>query len=305
MLHNANIHQITRVQGRGALLKTASSLWTCSKRSLGDSPQEHLKTSSQRPEASTGSHNFFSGLRYNGKASDSAVLYTWCCLVQSRRPGAVLFRFSLPQDPSQPGEKPQPQVQVHPAQLPGEGDLQAPRRAGAEPGALVAAAPRQVPPQLPSLGPFLPPRPPSPELHARVGRSGWRADLDFARRGSSPPPTRTRRRRRLPLRRGRGPGPAGELPQAPQALQAPAPPACRPRRQGRASPRPPTRASCQQPATQHQLQPISLLDASSGRLRAPKSDCHTSPMLSFLLEHTGEVISTSSTTRRSEIPIGS
>lgn len=114
----------------------------------------------------------------------------------------------MPQDPSQPGEKPQPQVQVHPAQLPGEGDLQAPgasgptRRAGAEPGALVAAAPRQVPPQLPSLLPFLPPRPPSPELHARVGRSGLRADLDFAHRGSSPPPTRSRRRRRLPLRRG-------------------------------------------------------------------------------------------------------
>lgn len=56
---------------------------------------------------------------------------------------------------------------------------------------------------------------------------------------------------------GRGPEPAGELPQAPLALQAPAPPARRPRHQGRTSTLPPTQASCQQPAAQHQLQPIS------------------------------------------------
>lgn len=44
---------------------------------------------------------------------------------------------------------------------------------------------------------------------------------------------------------GRGPGPAGELPQAPLALQAPAPPARRPRHQGRARQRcgPPGRAA--------------------------------------------------------------
>lgn len=87
---------------------------------------------------------------------------------------------------------------------------------------------------------------PSPGLRARVCRSGCRADLDFARRGSSPPPTRVRSQRRPP------PAAAGarararrRVPASPLPLQAPAPPTRRPRRQGRARLRcrPPGRAA--------------------------------------------------------------
>lgn len=167
---------------------------------------------------------------------------------------------------------------------PSEGDFQAPGASGrtrracaAERGALMAAAPRQVPPQLPSLRPVLPLRPSSPELHARVGHCGWRADLDFARRGSSPPPTRSGRQRRLPLRRGRGPGPCRRAPASPAGSAgpgatsaSPSPPGARVSAAAHPGELPAARSAAPAAADKP-------ADASPGRPRAPKSDGHTSP----------------------------
>lgn len=152
----------------------------------------------------------------------------------------------------------------------------------------------------PPAAPGLPPRPRSPGLRARVCRSGWRADLDFARRGSSPPPTRVRRQRRLPLRRGRGPGPAGELPQARWL--------CRPRRHQRvalaargarvsAAAHPGELPGARSAAPAAADKPP---DASPGRPLARKRDCHTLPTLTSPLKHSSEAVFTGSTTRRSE-----
>lgn len=172
---------------------------------------------------------------------------------------------------------------MHLAQLPGRGDLQAPgassprlraRRKGGSrsPAGPTAAALRP---------PRLSPRPPSPELHARVGHSWWRADLDFARRGSSPPPTRVQRQRRLPLRRGarararrRAPAsPAGSA--GPRATStSPSPPGARVSAAAHPGELP---AACSAaPAAADKP-----ANASPGRPRALKSDCHTSPHAEF------------------------
>lgn len=172
----------------------------------------------------------------------------------------MLFRSLLPQDPSQPREKPQPQVQVHPAQLPGEGGLQPPgcssrgRRAGRRGGSRCPAGPAAA---------ALPPPP--------VSRRGL-AHLDFARVSAAAGGVQTwtlitEARPRLPHASGasdasrcgggEGPGPqessrkpAGSA--GPGATNAsPSPPGAR------ASPLPPTRASCQAPAAQPRLQSIS------------------------------------------------
>lgn len=67
MLHNANSHQITRVPGEGRAFEDSLFSLNHSKRSLGDIPQEHFKTSSQRRHQPI-FLNFFPGLCYNGKS---------------------------------------------------------------------------------------------------------------------------------------------------------------------------------------------------------------------------------------------
>lgn len=181
-----------------------------------------------------------------------------------------------------------------PSPAPGRGDLEPKARSGAhgwEPsrsraGPATAALP---PPRVTRRGL------PSPGLRARVCRSGCCADLDFARRGSSPPPTRVPSQRRLPLRRGRGPGPAGEFPQARWL--------CRPQRHQRVA------LAARGARVSAAAHPGELPAAhSAAQAAAPISPPDmlawqaAGPRVTFLLEHFREAVSSGSATRRSENP---
>lgn len=155
----------------------------------------------------------------------------------------------LPRDPSQPGEKPQLQVQVHKAQLPREGDPQAP--ADSRPRSTA----RSRSPAGPTAAALPPPRSPAVSSLTWTSRACLPQPVACRPGLYSPglvPASHTGPEPTTP------PAPAGasararkRAPASPLALQAPAPLARRPRRQGRASRcRPPGRtASCLQRST--------------------------------------------------------
>lgn len=181
---------------------------------------------------------------------------------------------------------------MHPAQPRGEGTSGQRLRAEHTDGSRSRAGPAAAalpPPRVTRRGL------PSPGLRARVCRSGCRAELDFARRGSSPPPTRVPSQRRLPLRRGRGPGPAGEFPQARWL--------CRPQRHQRVA------LAARGARVSAAAHPGELPAAhSAAQAAAPISPPDmlawqaAGPRVAFLLERFREAVSSGSATRRSGNP---